>query len=181
MSDVKSALSHGFLAVSSGWALSKCMDLHYAAFGFGLYLVNGILGVACYAFDNESLNHIQIRLYRISTNLSLPLIATEMYISAGLPYQYCWLHLVFPIYFIIKEEVLDEQVDSNLKDISNIAQIISAGYSSFLKDNNIYGYAFAVLQCANFFGNGRNQVLQFCCFAGLGCISALFFFKGSQF
>lgn len=49
MSDtLNSAVCHGILAVSSGWALTQCLDYKFASVGFGLYLVNGVLGVLSY-------------------------------------------------------------------------------------------------------------------------------------
>ena len=49
MSDtLNSAICHGILAASSGWALSQCVEYKFAAVGFGLYLVNGVLGVLSY-------------------------------------------------------------------------------------------------------------------------------------
>lgn len=42
------AISHAVLAVSSGWSLIQCNDLKFARVAFGLYLINGIVGLVTY-------------------------------------------------------------------------------------------------------------------------------------
>ncbi|KAG8322335.1 uncharacterized protein LOC124364111 isoform X2 [Homalodisca vitripennis] len=91
------ALSHGALAASSGWSLVQCMDLKFARIAFGLYLVNGVVGLVTYG--NNSL-----RLYKMYTVVSqgtllvvLPLIATQLYINQGFDYHLALFNLCFPV------------------------------------------------------------------------------------
>ncbi|XP_046675267.1 uncharacterized protein LOC124364111 isoform X1 [Homalodisca vitripennis] len=82
------ALSHGALAASSGWSLVQCMDLKFARIAFGLYLVNGVVGLVTYAVlqgvvNEEILKKVVTDLNWLCYMFCLPLIVAELYRLSG--------------------------------------------------------------------------------------------------
>lgn len=120
-------------------------------------------------------------MFKVTYIFGLALLTTEFYLFAGFPEEYCWVNLIFPTYDVIVEEILENNVDKSLIDLSNAGEIIVSGYASFVKDKNLYGFAFTLIHLAACFGSDYHRINTFCVLCGFANIAALFMFKGPQF
>jgi len=97
---LNTALSYAALAVSSSWSLLQCIDYKFARVAFGLYFLNGVIGVVTFGVCSNN----SLRLYKIhsmtnqcSLLVILPLIGTQLYINLGFDYHLALFNLCFPI------------------------------------------------------------------------------------